>query len=169
MSTRAHKFFPGWKMTHDQHRAYWSLVNRVAKAMGVKSDVARAAIHERAFGGRITSAKLINHLRDFDDFKAACLAALQPTNLEAQLRQAEMPHMRLIYAVRQLAPEAYIIAEARRKFGVADWEGLNESDLTMLRNHLAARAADIRWPEQHDDRDHAARAAAVEREAECPF
>lgn len=154
MSTPREKFYPGWKMTHGQHGEYWRMLGRVCVKVGATTaaqrEDARQQIHLRAFGsepdGRTKSARAINHLKDFDDFKAACLAVLSPTSVEAQLRQAEMPRTRAIYAIRQLAPEAYIIAEAKRKFGAEDWESLGESELTMLRNHLAARAAHLRWP-----------------------
>ena len=145
------KFYPGWKMTVAQHAAYFRLLSQVYEACGLPTaedrEDMRFDIHLRAFG-EPRSAKLINHLKDFDDFKAACLANMQPANLGAQMRQAEMPKTRLIYAIRKLAPEAYIISECWRKFGVEDWESLGESHLTMLRNHLAARAAKIRWPDQ---------------------
>lgn len=161
------KFYPGWKMTTEQHGRYWRDVSAVARCLRTATqEEARQLIHQRAFGGP-KSARTINHLKEFDNFIAAVKALLQPANLEAQLRQAEMPNTRLIYAIRQLAPEAYIIAEARRKFATEDWPSLGESDLTMLRNHLAARAAAIRWPQQA--------AAGPEEDvpvvngAECPF
>lgn len=163
---RPDKFHPGWKMTTAQHRAYWSWIQRVAQATGEARETARQAVHLQAFGGP-KSAKTINHLRDFDDFVAACKAIVQPANLDAQMRQAEMPRTRLIYAIRQLAPEAYVIEEAGRKFGGVDWETLDESSLTMLRNHLAARAANIRWPAQQPA-SRAERAELVAVEAGDP-
>jgi hypothetical protein len=144
------KFVPGWKMTWGQKAEYFRLNDEVAKASGARTaaerEELRHQIHEEAFGGP-KSAKEINHLKDFDLFKAACLARLQPENLGAQMRQAEMPTKRLIYAIRQLAPEAYIIAEVDRKrgsdarFQTEDWTMMDEASLTILRNHLAKRAA----------------------------
>lgn len=144
------KFYPGWKLTPAQHGAYWKFIAQVCARVGARTaaerEDARKQVHLAAFGCE-KSAREINHLRDFDDFKAACLAILSPENLGAQLRQAEMPHTRLVHAIRALAPEAYVIAIARAKFHTDDWEGLDESRLTMLRNTLAARAAEVRWPE----------------------
>ncbi len=156
--------YPGWKMTVPQHGGYWRGVRDVARHLKLPQEEARQMIHQRAFGGP-KSAKAINHLRDFDDFLAAVKALLMPTNVAAQMRQAEMPLTRLIYAIRQLAPEAYIVAEAERKFGAGDWEALNESDLTTLRNHLAKRAADIRWPEQAPTRAAGEELVEIEPEA----
>jgi hypothetical protein len=177
------KFVPGWKMTWGQKSEYFRLIDAAAKAVGATTAVAREVlrqqIHEAAFGGP-KSAKEINHLKDFDAFKAACLALTQPENLHAQMRQAEMPTTRLIFAIRELAPEAYIIAEVARKrgedarFRVDDWTLLDEGALTILRNHLAKRAAGIRWPQQQASR----KAEAAERDeagmaiiggAVCPF
>lgn len=149
--TRTRKtFFPGWSMTVEQHGAYWRLVDRAAKASGARTAEARETLrkhlHLQAFGSP-KSARDINHLKDFDDFKAACLAVIQPTNLDAQMRQVGMPLTRLVYAIRALAPAAYIVAESKRKFGTEKWEGLSEENMTMFRNHLAARAPHIHWPE----------------------
>lgn len=98
----------------------------------------------------LTSSSQIGKMDDFTELKAACLAIIDPTNLEAQLAQAEMPRTNRIFKCRELAPEAYIVAEAKRKFGTDDWEDLSEPDLTQLRNHLAARAGRIQWPRCDD-------------------
>ncbi|NOS72027.1 MAG: hypothetical protein HOP33_19130 [Verrucomicrobia bacterium] len=150
MKTKS-KFYPGWKMTVEQHNLYFRLLDQAAVASGEttqnRREDLRQRIHLAAFGGP-KSAKAINHLKDFDDFKAAVLAIIDPSNLNVQMRQAEMPTTRLVFAIRKLAPEAYIIAEARRKFFTEDWATLDESSLTMLRNHITKRAAGIRWPAQ---------------------
>lgn len=161
MSKRSKEFYPGWKMTVEQHGRYWRDVSAVAHRLKVKSEEARQLIHERAFGGP-KSAKEINHLKDFDEFIAAVKALLQPANLDAQMRQAEMPKTRLIHAIQELSPEAYYRAEALRKFGLEELDQLDESQLTMLRNHLSKRAAAIRWPAQSER-------VKEPEEAECPF
>lgn len=151
MSASRSKFYPGWKMTVVQHGLYFRLLDQAAVAVGAKSKVQREELRQRihlaAFGGP-KSAKAINHLKEFDAFKASALAVIHPSNLHLQMRQAEMPTTRLVFAIRQLAPEAYIIAESDRKFHTSDWTALDESALTMLRNHISARAAGIRWPAQ---------------------
>ena len=155
------KFVPGWKMTWGQRSEYFRLIDAAADELGITTakdrEELRQRIHLEAFG-EAKSAKEINHLKDFDKFKAAALAITQPTNLHAQMRQAEMPTTRLVFAIRKLAPEAYIIDEVKRKrgtdarFQTDDWTLLDESTLTILRNHLAARAAGIRWPAQKSSR-----------------
>lgn len=127
-----------------------SLYTQVCQVNGWdKEDRAlRLEFFSKALGRKIRSSTEIGKLKDFDDLKGAALAIIHPSNLNMQMRQAEMPTTRLIYAIRQLAPEAYIIAEAGRKFHTGDWTTLDESDLTMLRNHITARAAGIRWPAQ---------------------
>ena len=140
----ATKFFPGWKMTEAQHRAYFQMLGQVHAALGLKSaaekESMRQELHRRAFGGP-KSAKEINHTTDFDAIKSECLAITQPDSLEAQLRQQTMPATRLIYAIRKLANEGYIRAIAQGRFGTEDWVELGEQDLTMLRNTVAARVS----------------------------
>jgi hypothetical protein len=149
MSTPKNKFYPGWKMTRDQWGTYWRLIGQVCHAQGVKDaagrEEVRKMIHLRAFT-RPVSAKDIDHLKMFDDFKAACLAILKPNDLNAQLAQANMEKTQFIHRIKELAPELYWRAEAMRKFGTEDLERLSVDDLTMLRNHLQARASEIVWP-----------------------
>jgi hypothetical protein len=143
------KVKPGWKMTEDQFFRYWREVGRVCDALGAKTkehrDDTRKQIHLRAFDDE-RSAKEINKGKDFDNFLMAVDAILDPSNLAKQMRRANMECTRLIEGCRQRAPEDYIVAEAVRKFGQGDWTQLNEDQLTMLRNHLSNRAADMQWP-----------------------
>lgn len=64
MNPRRAKFFPGWKMTWDQHRAYFKLLEGVYLARGLQSaadkEAMRKVIHQGAFGAPI-SAKAIDH------------------------------------------------------------------------------------------------------------
>ncbi len=137
------KFYPGWKMTHDQWRAYWHLIGKAARAEGAMTvegrEAVRARIHERAFG-RPVSAKEIDHLKMFDAFKAAAMAIIAPDSLDAQLSQASMPLIRLRHACRALADNAYIAALVTGpRFKKQSLEDLNEEELEQLRNTLAAR------------------------------
>ena len=131
-------------MTAGQKASYFRMLGEVYAASGLSSaaekEALRRTIHLRAFGGP-KSAKEINHLKDFDQFKATCLALLQPDDLGAQMSQAEMPTTRLVFACRQRAEEAYIVAICRDRFGTADWTGLSVEKLTQLRNTLEARMA----------------------------
>lgn len=142
--------YRGWKMTVDQHGAYWRLIGQCCRALGASSaedkNEARKTIHFRAFGRHGVSAKEIDHLKMFDAFKAACLAIIKPNDLQAQVDQANMERTRLIHRINELAPEIYWRAEARRKFNHDDLALLSIENLIMLRNHLSARASEIVWP-----------------------
>lgn len=148
----ASKFFPGWKMTTEQHGAYFRLLTQCYVAMGLTSaaekEEARQLIHFRAFNRHGVSAKVIDHLKMFDAFKGACLAILKPSDMPAQLDQVNMERTRLIYRINELAPERYWLAEAKRKFGHTNLELLSTDNLVMFRNHLCARASEIVWPAQ---------------------
>jgi hypothetical protein len=143
--------YPGWKMTVDQHGAYWRMLGQCYHAMGVTNaaerEEARQTVHFRAFGRHGVSAKEIDHMKMFDAFKAACLAIIKPDDLQAQVDQANMDRTRLIHRINELAPEIYWRAEAKRKFGHDDLSILSVDNLTMFRNHLSARTSEIVWPE----------------------
>jgi hypothetical protein len=147
MSKRAGKFYPGWKMTREQHASYWWHIGQCAKSLGLSTaagrEELRATIHVRAFGANV-SAKSIDHLKMFDDFKSQCLAILKPADLEAQLRQVQQPLIRLRHAILQF-PEAYVaglLGSARFKGrSLADLQDMDEKELTDLRNTLCARVA----------------------------
>lgn len=146
------KLKPGWKMTEPQYYSYWRFVKQVWEASTTKETMpeVRARIHIAAFG-RNLSAKEIDRLKMFDDFKAACLAILQPASVDAQLAQANMNKTRLIHRILEF-PVDYVIGllnsprfAANGKCetpGASIEEHLqiwDEKDLTDLRNTLCAR------------------------------
>lgn len=138
------QFFPGWKMTIDQRRAYFKTLEAVCAKQGITSaaekESMRKLIHARAFGHPI-SAKDIDHLKGFDAFKRECLAWLQPDNLNAQLRMEQMPLIRLRHRIRELADEPYALAIVRDRFHKPTLEDLNEVELEQLRNTLCDHQA----------------------------
>jgi len=161
MSKRTNHFKPGWKMTLDQHNAYWYHLGRAAAARGLTTaaqrEELREQIHMRAFGENI-SAKQIDHLKMFDDFKAECLAIYKPTDLGAQKRQVEMPLIRLREGILQKFDEDFILSILRTfrgdRFANATLETLetmSEKDLTDLRNTLCARESGWRDVEEQSD------------------
>ncbi len=95
-------------------------------------------------GRRIESRGEINHLKDFDEVKAQWLAAIDPANMRAQVNQSEQPRRRLIWRITHMAPPNYTAAIARDKFGTEVLDELSDSQLTMLRNTLAARSNALR-------------------------
>lgn len=136
------KLYPGWQMTVDQHWRYISLCNQVYAALGLTKtadkEACRKRLHTHAFGEPI-SAKVIDHLKMFDAFKAQCLAILQPADLDGQLAQANMWRTRYKHAIRALADDAFWQAIAHDRFGTTDLDELSEEQLTQLRNTCAKR------------------------------
>jgi hypothetical protein len=164
-------------MTPAQRQAYFRLLEGACHAQGKRTaaerEELRKLIHLRAFG-RPVSAKDIDHLKMFDAYKAECLALTMPTNLEAQLHQAEQPLIRLRRGILEKFDSATILgllcsARFKRK-SLEDLDTMNEKDLTDLRNTLCARTAgEVEVPAESDlaGEEHA-EAPPVEREG-VPF
>jgi hypothetical protein len=145
---RTGKFYPGWKMTWDQHSAYFRLLEGAYRSNGkttaADKEEMRKLIHTRAFGSPI-SAKVIDHMKMFDDLKSECLAWSQPANVDAQKRQVEMPLIRLRHGILEKFDSPTILGllcstRFKRK-SLEDLDDMNEKDLTDLRNTLCARTA----------------------------
>lgn len=148
------KIKDGWKMTEDQHRLYWRLLNQAfsvyRKSRGNETltfESFRALIHARAFGRNI-SAKDIERMKMFGDFKAACTAIIAPNSLDAQLAiaQANEPRTLLIHRILNDFPATYILGLLNSpRFAhcnarsLEDMERMTEKDLRDLRNTLCAR------------------------------
>ena len=145
---RTDKFFPGWKMTWDQHSAYFYQLKQVYAVLKLtdkaQQEAMRKTIHTRAFGSPI-SAKEIDHMRMYDAFKAECLAIIAPTDMEAQLKQANQPLIRLRTGILEKFDSPTILGLLRsarfKRQSLDDLEEMNEKDLTDLRNTLCARTA----------------------------
>ena len=102
----------------------------------------RHAIYEQIFGAPKNFAAFTN--RDFDRVKAHFLSLADPADLHAQMRAQDQPRARLQWKIRQSAPEAYWKKICRGKFHTQDLEDLDESQLTMMRNTIAARMNRLR-------------------------
>ena len=141
-------------MTDLQKRLYWrewGAVRRwcISRAMPVPD---RHELHRRALDGRdVSSTNMLN--ADFDQVLAAFRAISQPDSLLPQIRANEQPKTRLKWRIAKLAPPNVTAKISRDKFGTADLDELDESQLNQLRNTLARWANRVRH-----------RAAA-----ECPF
>jgi hypothetical protein len=174
---RSGKFYPGWKMTWDQHSAYFRLLESADRANGkitaADKEEMRKLIHIRAFGIPI-SAKVIDHMKMFDDFKAECLAWSQPANVDAQKYQVDMPLIRLRHGILEKFDSPTILGllhSARfKRDSLDDLNDMNEKDLTDLRNTLCARTAgEVAVPVESDlAGEEQAEDAPVEREG-VPF
>lgn len=101
----------------------------------------RLAEISAALGRPVASAGDIKTNVDFDRVKSHLLAISQPSNLDAQMRQANMSRTRLLVGIRKRGAEGYIVALSRDKFGTAAWVNLPEFQLIQLRDTLAARAS----------------------------
>jgi hypothetical protein len=145
---RTQKFYPGWKMTWDQHNAYFWYLKQVYAVLNLTEKAAqedmRKTIHTRAFG-RPVSARDIDHLKMYDDFKAECLAILKPADVAAQVAQANMPLTRLRTGILEKFDSPTILGLLRsarfKKQSLEDLNDMDEEELTQLRNTLCVRTA----------------------------
>lgn len=151
-------------MTPKQRSYYWSLWSQVRDQW---PDADRHELHVQALGKDVSSSLLTN--AQFDQVIAEFKAIIDPSNLNAQIRQLRMIRKRLIWKITieqtsllavllgkpadpdRHAAETYILSVCRDKFGTDDFAGLNvdqrirgaagteKSDLETLRDTLDAR------------------------------
>lgn len=126
-------------MTPKQDALYWREWSKVRKA---QPDADRHALHVRALGDDKSHKDFSN--KEFDQVLAEFRAITAPADVAAQLRQLAQSKTRLIWSIRQKAPEAYWTTIAIDRFGTDDLADLSESQLTQLRNTLAARQNSLR-------------------------
>jgi len=109
-------------------------------------DNERHSMLERAGFDSLTK---VDHLEGFDRVLSELAALSKPADLDAQVRQQQMPRIRALHAIRELDsklsisrsfPSPYLQAILRDKFGHADLDRLNLDELIMVRNTLAARS-----------------------------
>ena len=127
-------------MTALQNSLYfreWGRVRAACKQQGFPVPD-RHSLHVKALGLDKSHLDFTNN--DFDLVLAEFRALSQPDNLDAQLRQQDMPRRRLLYSIMHLAAEPYWRAIARDKFGTADETRLDLAQLTQLRIPLAVRS-----------------------------
>lgn len=154
MGQRNKNIEPGWKMTTAQiygrgengkQPGYFEMFKQVCRALDWKGNAEQMTAFRREFhvmsGLGPVSAKTINRLEGFDALKKTWLAVTQPANLNEQMKMEQMPRHRLITRIRSMAPEAYWSKIARDKYGTDDLDGLNDKELTDLRNTCEARMA----------------------------
>jgi hypothetical protein len=127
-------------MTASQKRLYfreWGSVRAACKAHNWPVPD-RHELHVRA----LTYDK--SHLDftdlDLDKVLAEFRAVSHPDDLAGQLRQQDQPRLRLLYRIRQLAPDRYWKAIARDKFGTADEASLGLDQFRQLVMTLTVRA-----------------------------
>ena len=127
-------------MTPRQNRLYfrdWGSVRAACNAHGWPVPD-RHELHVRALGYDRSHLDFTNE--DLDKVLAEFRAISRSDDLAGQLRQQEQPRLRLLYRIRQLAPEPYWRAIARDKFGTADEASLDLEQLRQLVMTLTARA-----------------------------
>lgn len=141
-------FADGWKMSIGQRNSYFKMWAQIVRVRGYRGSAEvmsalRHDFHAECGLGRI-SAKEIDRMKGFDAVKARFLAIMHPANLNAQMSMADQPRHRLITRITDMAPQAYWARIARDKYGTDDLDGLNEKELTDLRNTLEARTAKLK-------------------------
>ena len=127
-------------MTFSQNRLYfreWGSVRAACKAQNWPIPE-RHALHVRALGYDKSHLDFTNE--DLDKVLAEFRAITRPDDLAGQLRQQDQPRRRLLYRIRELAPEPYWRAIARDKFGTADEASLDLGQLRQLLITVSARA-----------------------------
>lgn len=131
-------------LTRSQQLRFWrdwsAVKSGFQKAAWTEAEIEterRATIARAGF----SSLTLVDKLAGFDRLLSQLASLGQPANLNAQLRQENMPRHRLLYACRKLADEPYIVAlAASDRFKSADWTSMTLENLLMLRNTLADRS-----------------------------
>lgn len=127
-------------MTPAQNQLYWrewSAVVKACKSHGWPVPD-RHELHAQALGRDKSHLHFTN--QDFDLVLAEFRAISQPANLQAQLHALDQPRLRLLYAIRRLAPAPYSAAIARAKFGQPDPDQLTLGQLAQLHLTLISRA-----------------------------
>ena len=116
----------------------WSSCIRLHNWSKPDSETQRKALLQRA---GFTSLTQVDKLAGFDRVLSELAAITRPSDIAPQIREAEMPRTRLIYACRQLADEAYIISlAASDRFKCHDWLAMPMDTLLQLRHTLSDRA-----------------------------
>ena len=144
----------------------WSAIVSAAGWPHDRAEVERHSLLARAGFDSLTR---VDKLTGFDSVLAEIKAIRQPSSLDAQLRQENMPRTRLLYSCRQKADEPYIIALARDRFHADDWTTLPLESLEQLRNTLADRAVAQHRPDTQARRRSAPRSRLTTHESRITF
>lgn len=126
-------------MNPKQQALYW---REWAQVRAKRPEADRHALHTEALGCDKSHKDFTNE--DFDKVLGVFRAASEPDNLDAQLLQLDQPRRRLAWKIQQLAPEAYRNKIMLARFGTTRLADLDPSQLTQLRNTLAARSNALR-------------------------
>jgi hypothetical protein len=107
----------------------------------------RLRVLSQAVGRPLTSASDLKSQTDWDHVKSHLLALSQPANVNDQVRIANQPRTRLLYAIRNSGfARLYIMSICEDRFGLGrstaeePWENLSLVQLEQLRNTLTHRA-----------------------------
>lgn len=143
----------------------WNALKRAANWTPEQSESERKALLRRAGFSSLTQ---VDKLDGFDRVLAELAAITRPDDLDAQMRELNMPKTRLLFAIGKLSAHlspprahlAYACQIARDKFGQTDLESLKDDQLLQLRNTLAARLSAHRHRKQSEDSGHQEQIAA---------
>lgn len=115
-----------------------------AAALGCSPNDRERRLEEisRALGRVVDSASDIKTNADFDKVKGRMLALSRPADVNAQVRQENMPRTRLLVGIcerRAAYGEGSFATLLSERFGTKDWEGLPDWQLVQLRDTLESR------------------------------
>jgi hypothetical protein len=145
-------------LTKPQQQRFWREWSAVKRSLLAQSwtdaqiETERHALLERAGFDSLTQ---VDHLAGFDRVLSELALLTQPSNLEPQLRESQMPRTRLVFAINALAKKitpsllghgqsVYLATILADRWGHTDLDRLSLADLTQLRNTLAARLSSKR-------------------------
>lgn len=150
------RFWRDWGIYRRRHRSPGGTSSASPHSLITDAQIEneRHALLERAGFDSLTQ---VDPGAGFDRVLAELQALINPDDLDAQLRQITMPLERLRYACRLLAkaicdlnpssashPEAYLRRLLVDRFHTMSLDDLDETQLTQLRNTLAARRSSSR-------------------------
>jgi len=128
-------------MTTDQRIMLFSLFSRAMAASRVVGTIACDQERERITIKVLGSARSWSTFnnQDVDKMKGALLAIIDPTNLNAQVKQIRMPRTRTLYAIRQFDQPLWSKIAFGKFQGQTDLDLLTDEQLDQLRITLYER------------------------------
>jgi hypothetical protein len=131
-------------MTKKQEYKYFTLWRQACEKQGWSSsdNEKRHEIHVQAMGFDMSHKFMEN--REVDRIFTAIRLLIDDTNLDAAIAAVDPDReerKRLVWRIKKLASEGYYRSICVDRFRTTQWDDLNVSQLTQLRNTLANRMA----------------------------
>lgn len=117
------ELYPGWKLTKPQHNRYWREVGRWSKhhkaVTAEQREDARKNLHLQTFGDERSAKDVDND--GLTELIGVVAKICEPDNMNAQLRQIEMPKTKLIHRIKGMAEPGMIQHLLSQRFTFAVW------------------------------------------------